>query len=153
MQKTGTIQAINPKGSYQAGSGKTIYTFDVTVMFPDGVQTGEIGSVAQVYPTAVGSEIIVDVTVNEHGVRFKKVNPAGGGNYNGSGGGGGRSGSYKGSDPVAITRSVALKASVELVSSGKVDYGQLTVVADGLVDWLNERPDTENSAASNDCPI
>lgn len=74
MQKNGTITAITPDGSY-AGSGGTIYTFQMGIQCADGAFCGQIGSKSQTYPMNIGENIIVEMTNTQHGVRFKKINP------------------------------------------------------------------------------
>ena len=84
MQITGNITNIAPDGSYEF-KGNTIYTFQMSIDDGSGnIQTGQIGSKKNVYPANIGDEIIVNVTTNNHGTSFKKVNP----NFNNGGGGG-----------------------------------------------------------------
>jgi len=76
MQLAGKITNIVPDGNYTAGSGKTIFTFQMSIDDGTGnIQTGQIGSVKNVYPLAIGADIIVNSTTNQHGTSFKKVNP------------------------------------------------------------------------------
>ena len=75
MQILGTITYINPAGGYDGTAGH-VYTFDMTIQTPDGqMYSGQIGSKAQVYPMAVGSQINVTVTTDQYGTKFKKFNP------------------------------------------------------------------------------
>lgn len=75
MQITGNITNIVPTDGYKSGQGKWIYTFDMTIDTNAGPVLGDIGSTAQQYPLGVGQSIIVDVTSNEHGNKFKRFNP------------------------------------------------------------------------------
>lgn len=74
MQKTGTITNIVPDGGYQGQDGY-INTFQMSIQCADGLITGQIGTKAQVYPVAIGQDIIVEIANTQHGVRFKKINP------------------------------------------------------------------------------
>ena len=57
-----------------------------------------------------------------------------------SGGGGWKGGGGRSADPVAITRSVALKAGVELCCADKVKFEELLDVCENLVIFLDDRP-------------
>lgn len=75
-QIQGTIVSVVPTQSvgYQIKNGY-IYTFDMSIQTPQGVMTGEIGSKSQIYPLALGQQIIVEQTDSGQGVKFKKINP------------------------------------------------------------------------------
>ena len=74
MNVSGTITAVVPDGNYVAGSGKTIFTYQMSIDDGTGnIVTGQIGSVKNIYPAAVGSQIEVISTTNQHGTSFKKA--------------------------------------------------------------------------------
>lgn len=90
MQKTGIITNLVSKGGYDNSRGDHIYTFWMGIDTDAGIIKGEIGSKSETYPKGIGDEITVDVTSSqEHGNKFKAVNPQySGGGQQGSGGGG-----------------------------------------------------------------
>lgn len=76
MDKTGQILNVVPTqaGGYHSQNG-WIYTFNMTIQFPDGATTGEIGAKTEQYPLAAGEQISVQITNSQNGVKFKKFNP------------------------------------------------------------------------------
>jgi len=76
MQIQGTITHIEPtqQGGYQSQGGY-VYTYMMTINTQNGPVTGEVGSKSNPYPSQIGEQIIVESTTNQHGVKFKKVNP------------------------------------------------------------------------------
>lgn len=74
MLKSGTIANIEANGGYQSQNGY-ISTFMLTLRNEEGQITGEIGSKSQQYPMAIGEPITVDIRTDQHGTKFKKVNP------------------------------------------------------------------------------
>ncbi len=74
MQVEGTIQNLVASGGYQGQHGY-IWTFTMTIQTSNGPMTGEIGSKSQVYPLVVGASIMVEVSNDQNGQKFKKVNP------------------------------------------------------------------------------
>ena len=75
MQYQGTIANIQPAGGYQSQNGY-IYTFNMSIDTQQyGVVNGEVGSKSEYYPMQPGEQITVDSTVDNHGTKFKKINP------------------------------------------------------------------------------
>jgi len=82
MQLQGTILSIT---KYKDSTGQDclgyegpngfIYTHKMLIRTPQGDYEGQIGSKAEQYPLAVGSPITVEVTQDQHGTKFKKINP------------------------------------------------------------------------------
>lgn len=92
MQVTGKITNIAPtvEGGYESQNG-WINTFDMTIQGQNKTATGEIGSKSDTYPIPVGSMITVDMTTNQYGVKFKKVQQGQGGGQRNQGSGRGQS--------------------------------------------------------------
>ncbi len=75
MQLTGTIQNIESNGYYNSQQGQRINTFLMTISTGNGLATGEIGSIQEIYPANPGDQITVEMKDTNHGTKFKKINP------------------------------------------------------------------------------
>jgi hypothetical protein len=129
MQKTGQITHIVKKGGYPSQGGY-IHTFNMTVQFPDGEDTGEIGSKSEQYPMQRGDEITVEISDTQYGRRFKKVNP-------GYQQGPSHSAQSQNSDPardLSIKRGNALNAVMSATQIPSDKVGEYLVASMG---WLN----------------
>lgn len=74
MNLQGNITSIVPTGGYQGQSGH-IFTFNMGIQTPQGAYMGQIGSKAEQYPANIGDPIMVEATQDQHGTKFKKINP------------------------------------------------------------------------------
>ena len=70
----GTIKTIVADGGYNTKYGYN-YRFKMTIDTPNGEITGEIAAKSQVYPMTAGQPITVDLTTDQYGTKFKKVDP------------------------------------------------------------------------------
>jgi len=70
----GKIVQIVPNGGYQGRNGY-IYTFQMSIQNENGVFTGQIGSKTENYPLTVGQPILVEMTTNQYGNKFTRINP------------------------------------------------------------------------------
>lgn len=80
MQHTGTITSVMPRlkdgyaETFNTQNG-TFYVFEMTVNTQAGPITGQINSKSPQYPKNQGEQITVEVTSDQHGNKFKNINP------------------------------------------------------------------------------
>ena len=130
--KTGTITNLQPAGGYDGQNGH-INTFHMTIQFPDGMVTGEIGSKSQTYPANVGDEINVEVSNTQYGVRFKKVNPQYANAPQGQ-----QQGQQKqsNSNNEKDNKSFAMAYAKDLVMAGTIRLNEMLGWATAMDDWM-----------------
>ena len=129
--KTGTITNLQPAGGYDGQNGH-INTFHMTIQFPDGMVTGEIGTKSQNYPANVGDSISVDVSQTQYGVRFKKVNPQ----YAQQDA---QQGQQNNTNGKKDNKSFAMAYAKDLVVADKIRLGDMVGWATVMEDWMGGR--------------
>lgn len=74
MRIEGQITNIQPDGGYNSHNGY-IFTFQMAIQASSGAYCGQIGAKTEIYPLQVGQPILVEATQDQHGWKFKKINP------------------------------------------------------------------------------